>query len=74
MHDWSKQKAKYLHNDENNICFVGSHVSALPRNVLSEDFIDIVFTNEGVYALHNLINLVKVIKIIGEIIFIKLKV
>jgi radical SAM superfamily enzyme YgiQ (UPF0313 family) len=36
-------------------CFVGSHVSALPREVLSYDFVDIVLLNEGVYALHNLL-------------------
>lgn len=35
--------------------FVGSHVSALPKEVLSHDFIDIVLLNEGVYALHNLL-------------------
>jgi anaerobic magnesium-protoporphyrin IX monomethyl ester cyclase len=37
------------------ICFVGSHMSALPREVLSYSFVDIVLTNEGVYALHNLL-------------------
>ena len=37
------------------ICFVGSHVSALPRQVLSQDFVDIVLLNEGVYALHDLL-------------------
>ncbi len=36
-------------------CFVGSHVSALPKEVLSYDAVDIVLTNEGVYALHNLL-------------------
>jgi anaerobic magnesium-protoporphyrin IX monomethyl ester cyclase len=36
-------------------CFVGSHVSALPKEVLSHDFIDIVLLNEGAYALHNLL-------------------
>jgi anaerobic magnesium-protoporphyrin IX monomethyl ester cyclase len=36
-------------------CFVGSHVSALPKQVLTYDFIDIVLLNEGVYALHNLL-------------------
>jgi len=36
-------------------CFVGSHVSALPKEVLSNDFIEIVLLNEGVYALHNLL-------------------
>lgn len=36
-------------------CFVGSHASALPKEVLAYDFIDIVLLNEGVYALHNLL-------------------
>lgn len=40
---------------ETPICFVGSHTSALPREVLGEDCIDIVLLNEGVYALHNLL-------------------
>lgn len=38
-----------------NICFVGSHVSALPREVLAHDCVDIVLLNEGVYALHSLL-------------------
>ena len=38
-----------------SICFVGSHISALPIDVLSNDCIDIVLLNEGVYALHNLL-------------------
>lgn len=37
------------------ICFVGSHTSALPMEVLSHSFVDIVLLNEGVYALHNLL-------------------
>lgn len=37
------------------ICFVGSHTSALPREVLGNDCVDIVLLNEGVYALHNLL-------------------
>ncbi len=36
-------------------CFVGSHVSALPSEVLSNKDIDLVLLNEGVYALHNLL-------------------
>src|SRR5581483_9794660 len=36
-------------------CFVGSHASALPREVLGEAGVDIVLLNEGVYALHNLL-------------------
>lgn len=37
------------------IVFVGSHTSALPREVLAHDSVDIVLLNEGVYALHNLL-------------------
>lgn len=37
------------------LCFVGSHVSALPKEVLAYDFVDLVLLNEGVYALHNLL-------------------
>jgi len=36
-------------------CFVGSHVSALPLEVLGHGEIDLVLLNEGVYALHNLL-------------------
>jgi len=40
------------------ICFVGSHVSALPLEVLdTEPSVDIVLCNEGVYALHNLLSI-----------------
>ena len=37
------------------ICFVGSHTSALPKEVLANSSVDIVLLNEGVYALHNLL-------------------
>jgi len=37
------------------ICFVGSHASALPLEVLQLPFVDFVLLNEGVYALHNLL-------------------
>jgi radical SAM superfamily enzyme YgiQ (UPF0313 family) len=37
------------------IGLVGSHVSALPREVLALPSVDIVLLNEGVYALHNLL-------------------
>mgnify|MGYP001594989503 CR=1 FL=1 len=40
---------------ETILCFVGSHVSALPKEVLALDCVDIVLLNEGVYALHNLL-------------------
>jgi anaerobic magnesium-protoporphyrin IX monomethyl ester cyclase len=49
--------AKALNKQHPNfpICFVGSHASALPMDVLSYDCVDIVLLNEGVYALHNLL-------------------
>ncbi|TSC65032.1 MAG: Fe-S oxidoreductase [Parcubacteria group bacterium Gr01-1014_91] len=37
------------------LCLVGSHVSALPKEVLALDCADVVLLNEGVYALHNLL-------------------
>lgn len=40
---------------EFKIAFVGSHTSALPREVLAHECVDIVLLNEGVYALHNLL-------------------
>lgn len=36
-------------------CFVGSHTSALPMEVLPLSEVDFVLLNEGVYALHNLL-------------------
>ena len=36
-------------------CFVGSHTSALPREVLGLPYVDYILLNEGVYALHNLL-------------------
>jgi radical SAM superfamily enzyme YgiQ (UPF0313 family) len=36
-------------------CFVGSHTSALPREVLSLNYVDFILQNEGVYALRNLL-------------------
>lgn len=42
-------------NPDCRICFVGSHTSALPREVLSYSCVDIVLLNEGVYALHALL-------------------
>jgi anaerobic magnesium-protoporphyrin IX monomethyl ester cyclase len=35
--------------------FVGSHTSALPKEVLTLKYVDFIFQNEGVYALHNLL-------------------
>lgn len=37
------------------VCFVGSHTSALPMEVLHSSFVDFVLLNEGVYALHALL-------------------
>jgi radical SAM superfamily enzyme YgiQ (UPF0313 family) len=48
------QRLKDTH-PEYKVCFVGSHVSALPNEVLSYKCVDIVLLNEGVYALHNLL-------------------
>lgn len=36
-------------------CFVGSHTSALPKEVLALPHVDFVLLNEGVYALQNLL-------------------
>ena len=36
-------------------CLVGSHTSALPREVLALPGVDFVLLNEGVYALHHLL-------------------
>jgi anaerobic magnesium-protoporphyrin IX monomethyl ester cyclase len=36
-------------------CFVGSHVSALPHEVLKYEFVDFVLPNEGIYALQELL-------------------
>lgn len=48
------QRLKDTHPDY-KVCFVGSHVSALPNEVLSYKCVDIILLNEGVYALHNLL-------------------
>jgi len=37
------------------ICFIGSHTSALPKEVLQYSFIDFVIYNEGVYGLRELL-------------------
>ena len=44
-----------LAHPEYPTCFVGSHTSALPWEVLPLPPIDFVLLNEGVYALHNLL-------------------
>jgi anaerobic magnesium-protoporphyrin IX monomethyl ester cyclase len=43
------------HHPNIPVCFVGSHTSALPMEVLQLPFVDFVLLNEGVYALHNLL-------------------
>jgi anaerobic magnesium-protoporphyrin IX monomethyl ester cyclase len=43
-------------NPRAKVCFVGSHASALPKEVLALPYVDIVLLNEGVYALHNLLD------------------
>ncbi len=48
-------KSLKVEHPEYTIAFVGSHTSALPVEVLSNDFVDIVLLNEGVYALHELL-------------------
>ncbi len=52
--------SKYLKekNNELKISYLGSYVQALPIKCLKEEkSIDIVFTNEGVYALKNILSL-----------------
>lgn len=44
-----------LEYSNSKIALVGSHVSALPKQVLSLDWVNIVLLNEGVYALINLL-------------------
>jgi anaerobic magnesium-protoporphyrin IX monomethyl ester cyclase len=51
----SLAKALKESNPDYRICFVGSHTSALPMEVLSYQSVDIVLLNEGVYALHALL-------------------
>ena len=40
---------------ETKTCFVGSHTSALPMEVISLKEVDFILLNEGVYALQNLL-------------------
>ncbi|HTV39936.1 MAG TPA: radical SAM protein [Candidatus Sulfotelmatobacter sp.] len=44
-----------LAHPEAKTCFVGSHTSALPMEVLSLPAVDFVLLNEGVYAIQNLL-------------------
>ena len=56
MYGASRLAEKLRNNHpEIKIGFVGSHVSALPKEVLSNNFVDFVFINEGVYALRDLL-------------------
>jgi len=48
------RKLKTVH-PETKTCFVGSHTSALPMEVLSLPEVDFVLLNEGAYALQNLL-------------------
>src|SRR6266513_2533842 len=48
-------RALKANSTEYRVCFVGSHTSALPREVLGHACVDIVLLNEGVYALHSLL-------------------
>ena len=48
------KKIKELDSSQ-KISFVGSHISALPKEVLSNKNIDFVLYNEGVYALRDLL-------------------
>jgi radical SAM superfamily enzyme YgiQ (UPF0313 family) len=41
--------------DEIKICFIGSHTSALPMDVLALNFVDFIIYNEGVYSLRELL-------------------
>ena len=52
--------ANYLKENKvlSPICFIGSHMQALPKETLTnEQNIDFIFTNEGVYALRNILKL-----------------
>ena len=53
----AERLAKALKNKDQNshVSFVGSHTSALPKEVLSLPHVDTVLLNEGVYALRNLL-------------------
>jgi len=54
--------ANYLKENKvlSPICFIGSHMQALPKETLAnEKNIDFIFTNEGVYALRNILKLKK---------------
>ena len=42
-------------NLDTHISFVGSHISALPKEVLELECVDSVLLNEGVYSLWNLL-------------------
>lgn len=48
------KKIKEIQPDQ-KICFVGSHASALPEEVISKSYIDFVLANEGVYGIQDLI-------------------
>ena len=48
--------AQRLKQDKNyKIAFIGSHTSAVPKEVLAQKFVDFVIIGDGVYCLHNLL-------------------
>ncbi len=52
--------SNYIKSKDNRICvsYIGSYVQALPLKALKDEkSIDIVFTNEGVYSLKNILSL-----------------
>lgn len=53
----SLELAKKIKEGNHNakICFIGSHVSALPREVLKNSQVDFILFNEGVYGLLELL-------------------
>ena len=53
----ARELANALHesNCDTHITFVGSHISALPKEVLSIECVNTILLNEGVYALWNLL-------------------
>ena len=58
-HEWRSFASKFFKKKiKAPISFVGSHVQALPLKTLKkEKSIDIIFTNEGVYALWNILKI-----------------
>jgi len=58
--DGATKLSNYIKSQNDNCCisYIGSYVQALPKKTLEDEkSIDIVFTNEGVYALKNILSL-----------------